>query len=190
MNLRMVIPIQIAVIALVAGLYFVYAAVRGPSSSDEPAPSSTLGAAMATIEPRVYSDKGGFMIGVPDGLTAKKDGKTVSLRSSDGTLVAVAGPIERGTLTANSKTFIRSMKVAYTKVRVLRSEEQQVDGRKALATYGQAVNAKKVRIRFVNVVVKAPQRNFAINSFAAFDTNPAIVLPKVNAIVSGFSVRL
>ena len=63
-----------------------------------------------------------------------------------------------------------------------------IDGHKAKATYGQARNAKKVQIRFVNFVVKSTPRNFAINAFTAGDSDPLFVLPRVNAIANTFEV--
>ena len=63
-----------------------------------------------------------------------------------------------------------------------------IDGHQAQATYGRARNADKVRITFVNVVVKAERRNYAINAFSAADSDPMFVVPRVNAIVHSFEV--
>ena len=49
-------------------------------------------------------------------------------------------------------------------------------------------NAKKVQISFVNVVVKAKPRNYAINAFTAADSDPLFVVPRVNAIIDTFEV--
>ncbi len=184
MNLRMVVPVQIAVVALLVGSYFAYLAVRG---SDEDRPAASASASGSEPE-RLVSAKGGFAIGVPDGVTATKDGRTVTLRTQDKALVVVVGPIGSGALSAGADAFIRSLKVSYTEVRVLRSEKQRVDGRDALATSGEAVNSRKVPIRFVSLAVKARPRNVAITTFAAADADPADVLPITNAIVSRFEV--
>ena len=184
--MRMVFPIQIGVFALLGGAYFVCLTVRGPANTD---PGVGAQPVIETIETtRIVSQKGGFAIGVPEGVTATKVGKTVSLSSKNKALVVTAGPVEGGSLSTNSKAFVSSLKATYTEVRVLGTENQEVDGRKALATYGQVLNSKKIRVRFVNVVVAAKPRNYAINSFTGLDTNPSIVLPKVNAIVSTFTV--
>lgn len=186
MNFRMVLPIQLGVLALLGGAYFVYLTVSGPAKTEPDAAAPTV---VKTIETtRIVSGRGGFAIGVPVGVTATKVKKTVSLSSKDKAFVVTAGPVEGGSLLTSSKAFVSSLKATYTEVRVLGTEEQEVDGRKALATYGQALNSKKVRVRFVDVVVAAKPRNFAINSFTGLDTNPSIVLPKVNAIVSTFTV--
>lgn len=184
LNLRMVLPIQVGLMALLIGGYFLVVTARGSESQPraKPEPSATVKTVPLVV------NKGGFRIGVPAGVTPKKIGNTVRLSSVGKELVVTAGPVAGGTLTSSSKAFIRSMKKNYTAVRVLGTDQQTVDGRPALATYGQAVNAKKVRVRFVNVVVRAKPYNFAINSFASFVSDPKVILPKVNAIVSSFSV--
>lgn len=186
MNFRMVFPIQIGMFALLGGAYFVYLTVSGPAKTETDAAAPTV---VKTIETTpIVSGKGGFAIGVPEGVTATKAGKTVNLSGKDKAFVVTAGSVEGGPLSTNSKAFVSSLKATYTEVRVLGTEKQEVDGRKALATYGQALNSKKIRVRFVNVVVAAKPRNYAINSFTGLDTNPSTVLPKVNAIVSSFTV--
>ena len=182
----MVVPIQIGVIALLAGAYFVYLTVGGPAETGpESAPPPVVGTIGTT---RLVSGKGGFVIGVPEGVTATKIGKTVKLSTPDQTLVVTAGPVEGGSLSTSSEAFVRSLKETYTKVRVLGTQKQEVDGRDALATFGQALNSRMVRVRFVNVVIAAKPQNYAINSFAGFDADPQTVLPKVNAIVNSFTV--
>lgn len=186
MNLRMVIPIQIALLALLAGSYFLVVSIR--DSSDESGAPRPVTSTIPTTE-RLESRAGGFAIAVPEGVSATKDGKTVTLRSPDKDLVVVAGPIERDSLAASSKAFVRSLRQSYTNVRVLGSQKQRVDDRDALATVGEAVNAREVRIRFVALVVEAEPQNIAISSFSEFDAPPAAVLPTVSAIVDGFSVQ-
>jgi hypothetical protein len=88
----------------------------------------------------------------------------------------------------SSKAFMRAMKQSYTDVRVVRSESKKIDGRKAKATYGRAVNAEKQQISFVNVVVKATPQNYAIYAFTAADSDPLFVVPRVNAIINSFEV--
>ena len=67
-------------------------------------------------------------------------------------------------------------------------KHETVDGHEAEATYGQATNAKKAKIRFANVVVKASPRNYAITTFTLADADPLFVLPRLNAIVDTFEV--
>ena len=85
-------------------------------------------------------------------------------------------------------TVTRSLRSSYTDVRVLGTQQQRVDRRNALTTSGEAVNAKKVRVRFVNLIVKAKPRNLSITTFTAADADAAVVLSITNAIVSRFEV--
>ena len=177
----MVLPIQIGVVALIVGGFLVYLTVKG---ADE---TTMLTPPVGKIVPLV-SKAGRFRIGVPNGVTANRVGETVTLSTKDKSLVVTAGPFGGGSLTANSEAFVSSLKETYSKVRVLGTQPQMVDGREALATFGQALNAKKVRVRFVSVVVAARPRNYAINSFTRFDSDPSTILPTVNAIVNSFRV--
>ncbi len=196
MNLRMVIPVQIAVIGLLGAVYYGYHAVKGPEPQTKPDPTTSRTAtASPTPSPtpevatkRLVSKRGGFAVGVPEDVKAKKIGPAVTLTSADKVLSMVVSPVESGTISASSKAFMRGMKEIYTKVQVTRTEKQMIDGHRATATYGQARNAKKVRIRFVNIVIKSTPRNFAINAFAARDSDPLFVVPRVNAIANSFEV--
>lgn len=193
MNLRMVIPVQIAVIGLLGAIYYGYHAVKGPEP--EAKPDSAARTASATPSPppeiptkRLVSKKGGFALGVPEGVEAKKVGPAVTMVTADKVLSVVASPVESGKISVSTKAFMRGMREGYKKVKVTRAENQSLDGHKAVATYGEAQNEKKVKIRFVNIVVKASPRNFAINAFAAGDSDPLFVLPRVNAIANTFEV--
>ena len=191
----MVIPVQIAVIGLLGAVYYGYHAVKGPEPEAKPDSASRTASASPTPSPtpevatkRLVSKRGGFAIGVPDDVTAKKVGPAVTMMSTDKVLSVVVAPVETGPISASSKAFMRGMREVYTKVKVTRTETQMIDGQKATATYGQARNAKKVQIRFVNFVVKSSPRNFAINAFTARDSDPLFVLPRVNAIANSFEV--
>lgn len=182
MNIRMVVPVQVGVVALLAGGFFFYLTLRG--TPDEPAATPQVEST------RLVSREGGFSIGVPEGLTASRHGKTVRLTSKDKSLVVTAGPVGTGSLTQNSDQFVKSLEAGYSGVRVLGREPQRVNGRSALATFGQAINAKKVKIRFVSVVVSARPRDYSINTFTALDTDPDVILPKANAVVDTFEILL
>jgi hypothetical protein len=188
----MVLPVEIAVICLLGAIYYGYHAVRGPEPAAKPDASPT---ASATPSPppkvtttRLVSKKGGFAVGVPDHVTAKKVGLTVQMMTADRVLSVLAGPVEHGKISVSSSAFMRTMKKAYKDVRVTRSEAQTIDGHQAKATYGRAQNAKKVDISFVNVVVKAEPRNYGITAFTAAGSDPLFVVPRVNAIIDTFEV--
>jgi hypothetical protein len=186
----MVIPVEIAVIAALGAIYYGYHAVK-----DEPGQAKTTSSQTPSAEPsalpkvdttRLVSKRGGFAIGVPDNVTSKKVGPTVTMTSGDKVMTVVVAPIEAGTLAASKKAFMSGMKQTYTDVRETGSDAPTVDGHKAAATYGRAVTPKKVEIRFVNVVIKDTPRNYAINVFTAADADPLFVLPRVNAVVETF----
>ncbi|MEO6472091.1 MAG: hypothetical protein ABIR57_09170 [Aeromicrobium sp.] len=175
----MIVPIQIGVIALLLGGYLLFPTLQGAEKKQP----------IARVETKVLVClECGFSLGVPAGLTAKRYGKTVKLNSTDNRLVVTAGPAGTGSLMQGSKQFVDALKQGYTQVRVFGRQSQKVDGRDALATSGQAVNAQKVKIRFVSVLVSARPRDFLITTFTGFGTDPGIVLPQVNAIVNTFKV--
>jgi hypothetical protein len=191
----MVIPVQIAVIGLLGATYYGYHAVKGPEPEAKPDSASRTASASPTPSPtpevatkRLVSKRGGFAVGVPENITAKKVGPAVTMMSADKALSVVIAPVESGTISVSSKAFMQGMKAAYTNVKVTRTEDQMVDGHKAKATYGTAKNAKKVQLRFVNIVVKSTPRNFAINAFTASNSDPLFVVPRVNAVANSFEV--
>ncbi len=192
MNLRMVIPVEIAVIGLLGAAYYGYHAVKGPDPEPRSDSSRTASASPSPTPEvkttRLVSKKGGFAFGVPDDVTAKKVGPAVTMTTADKVLSIVISPVESGSISLSSKAFMRGMKDAYTNVEVTNSENQTIDGRKAKATYGQAKNAKKVEIRFVNIVIKSTPHNFAISAFTVGSSDPLFVLPRVNAIANTFEV--
>ncbi len=193
MKLRMVIPIQIAVIGLLGAIYYGYHAVKGPEPEAEPDPASRTASATPSPVPnvettRLVSKKGGFAVGVPDTVAAKKVGPTVTMTTADKVMSVLVAPIQGGRISVGTDTFMRSMKKAYTDVKVTSTEAPKVDGHKARATYGRATNEKKVEITFVNVVVKAETRNYVINAFTAVDSDPLFVVPRVNAVIDTFEV--
>ena len=190
----MVIPVQIAVIGLLGAAYYGYHAVKG---EPEAKPDATSRTATATPTPsptpevatkRLVSKKGKFAVGVPENLEAKKVGPAITMMSTDKVLSVVVAPVESGKISVSSKAFMKGMNAAYTNVKVTRTENQMIDGNKAKATYGTAKNAKKLQLRFVNIVIKSTRRNFAINAFTASNADPLFVVSRVNAIANTFEV--
>jgi hypothetical protein len=185
-NKRMLVPSVVSAVALLAALVVTYTAFLSPPDAPREAPK--LGTTLEPVPSRVESAKGGFAVLVPDGVSARKNGRTVTLTTSDRALVVTVGPIDGGSLILNSEDFLVVMRKLYTKVHLGETKVLRVDGREALSTSGDAVNARKIRIRFVNVLVKARPRNFAITSFSPFDSDPKTKLPVMNAITDGFTV--
>jgi hypothetical protein len=191
----MVIPAEIAVVAMLGAIYYGYHAVA--DAQEEPAKPAASSSATPSAEPtappkvkttRLVSKKGGFAVGVPESVTAKKIGPAVSMTTADKTLNVAIGAVAPATLSATSAALMRDVKNTYTKVRVTRTQTDEVDGHKARATYARARNAEKLQITFVHVVVKSKTRNYVISAFTAADSDPLFVVPRVNAIIDTFEV--
>jgi len=193
-NLRMVIPVEIAVIGLLGAAYYGFHAVQGSEPEAKPTESRT-DSAKPTPSPaptvkttRLASKQGKYAVGVPEDVSAKKVPPAITMTTADKTLHVAIGPVPPAKLAAINKALIRDMKTTYTDVRVTRSESEDVDGHKATQTYGRALNDKKVPISFVNVVVKSKTRNYVISAFTAAGSDPIFVVPRVNAVINTFEV--
>jgi hypothetical protein len=191
----MVIPVEIAVVATLGAVYYGYHAVQDareepakPAASSSVAPSTEPPAPPKVKTTRLVSKKGGFAVGVPEKVTAKKVGPAVTMTTADKTLNVAIGAVVPAKLSATSEALLRDVKKTYTKVRVTRSQSEEVDGHKALATYGRATNPEKVPISFVSVVVKSKTRNYVISTFTVLDSDPMFIVPRVNAIIDTFEV--
>ncbi|HET6627078.1 MAG TPA: hypothetical protein VFG63_11885 [Nocardioidaceae bacterium] len=179
--------VLVGVLALVLAGFFGYLTYRdaGPSpSAAEPAQ-----AAAKIHTDRFVSRAGGFSVQVPEGLRVTRQAQAVKLVSADKDLVVVVGPGEKGKLGPASDRFLDTMRERYQHLTLLGTKPERVDGRRALTSYGRATNANDVQIRFVVVVVRAQPRNYTIAAYTAFGSDPATVLPRVNAVLNGFRVR-
>ena len=195
MNLRMVIPVEIAVVATLGAIYYGYHAVQDgqaepakPAASSSVTPSADPPAPPKVKTTRLVSKKGGFAVGVPEKVMAKKIGPAVTMTTADKTLNVAIGAVAPATLTATSDALMRDVKKTYTNVRVTKTQADEIDGNKAKATYARARNPQKLQVTFVHVVVKSKTRNYVISAFTAADSDPLFVVPRVNAIIDTFEV--
>ena len=180
---RIVVPVAVGIVAfLLAGL-FAFITFR-----DDDVPAAEEPSASAVDSRSFVSKRGGFALDVPTDLEATRNGRTATFAADDRSLVVTVGPGEAGRLRSASKQFLRTLRQGYQDLRLLGTEQQQVDGRPALASYGQATNADDVKIRFAVVVVRDQPRNYTIAAFTALGSDPDAVLPRVNAIVNSFTV--
>ena len=184
MSRRVAVPSAVGVLALLAAGYFGYLSLRGG------------GAAAAAPEPRTavlathrVTSRQGFSIGVPAGMQVTRRHGALTLTDRGHDLVVTVGRTGTGPVPRAAARFVGSLRAEYCHVRVLGRVHQQIAGRQAVATYGRAVNAHHARLRFVTVTVRARPRDYAITAFTAFGSDPAAVLPKVDAIASTFRVR-
>lgn len=158
-----------------------------PTAADPSASPSVSPAAVVQTR-QVVHRRGGFKVSAPKELKAKRDGRTVRLTSKDRSLVVTVGPSEPGPLRQANRRILGTMRENYRRFELIATEPMRVDGRAALTTSGQATNAQKVRIRFVVLTVRAKPRNYTIAAYTARDSDPATVLPLVNAVANGFEV--
>ena len=182
MTRRVAVPGVVGVLALLAAGYFGYLTLRGGAAAPQ-------ARADVTQTHRVTSRQGGFSIGVPAGMHVTERRGTLTLADRKHDLVVTVGRAGPGALRRAAARFVRMLGRAYSHVRVLGHQPQRIAGRNALATYGRAVNTHRARLRFVTVTVRARPRDFAITAFTAFGSDPARVLPRVDAIASTFRVR-
>jgi hypothetical protein len=174
--------VVVGVCALLLAAVLGYVTLRDTVGADE-------GSRPAALDTRrVVSERGGFSVDAPTEMTAKKQGGGIRLASADHSLVVTLGKGPRGPLSRANSRFLADMSKEYRRFKLLASDPQTVDGRMALSTSGQATNSAGVRIRFVAMMVRARPRNYVMVAFAAFDADPAEVLPRVNAVANGFEV--
>lgn len=182
------LPALVGVVALLLAAVFAYVTFRDSVPAEAGSESDAAAEAVDVSTERFVSRQGGFSVRVPPDMKASREGSSARFVSADNDLVTVVGRGEQGPLKQASRRFLKTLQGQYQRFRLLGTKPERVDGRRALTSYGQATNSADVRIRFVSVVVRAAPRNYTIAAFTAFDSDPAVVLPRVNAIVNGFHV--
>jgi hypothetical protein len=184
------VPAVAGAVALVVAVFLGYLTVRdvtGPEPASADATPTAPGAAEVATD-RVYSEAAGFAVAVPRDLEATRAGRTVRLVSHAKDLVVVVGPAGPGSLARAERRLLARMKDGYPEVSVLGTQAVEVDGYPAQTVFGNAVNDADTRLRFAVVTVHAGNRNYTVASYAAYDADPAEVLPRVNAVANGFEV--
>ncbi len=175
--------VVVGLLALAAAGWFGYLTVRGGRTD-------ATAAAAPVHTRRVVSKAGGFSLRVPTDLAVTRASRSVRLTSRGKDLIVSVGPIDGGRLPQATSALLGTVRSGYAHTTVLGHRKERVDGRRARTTYGQ-VRAKKggPRLRFVVVTVAARPHNYALTAFTAHDSDPSVVLPRVDAIVSSFHVR-
>lgn len=174
-----VVFVVVGVVALALGGWLAFVTF----ASDDEAAAERTEVPTRTVQPR----KGGFTLEAPTSMKVKRGASTLSLTTSAKDLAITVGPSGPGAVKASDRRILSSLRQQYRKVRVISSEQIEVNGRTALTTGGQAVNSKRVKLRFVIVTVPGKRINHSITAFTTFDSDPATVLPLVNRVVEGFS---
>jgi hypothetical protein len=75
---------------------------------------------------------------------------------------------------------------AYSAVRIDGSQRQKIGGKDAILISGSATNISRVRLRWLTVTIADRDRTYGISIFTRASSNPASVLPTVEAIVASF----
>ncbi len=145
-------------------------------------------AAPAVTTHTLVNRSGGYSVQVPAGMQATRSGTSTHIRDKGRTLAVTITPTPRGTPASNNTSVLRTMVSTYRSVRLTANEQRRIDGRAALASYGQAVTKKGVALRFLLITITGKSQNFAISTFAAANSDPQKVLPIIRAIANGFHV--
>lgn len=178
-----VVPAVVGVLALVAALVLGYVTVRDSAGASG---TETTAASTEVDTRRIVSKRGGFAVAVPRGLTVERAGGSVRLSSRAKDLAIVVAPAGHGPLAAAEDGVLDRMRRGYRRFSRLGSDPAEVDGRPARTTYGHAVNDTGARLRFVVLTIHVGSRNYALAAYTAFDSDPAVILPRVNAVANGF----
>lgn len=184
MNRRVLGPLVVAVVAVLAAALVFWWTVSRP---DQTASTARTRTTALPIE-RVVSRAGAFSVGVPKGLRGHLEHGAAYLSSRDRTVVVLVSRSEPGALRAVNRRLVQQMREGYRTVRVQGSRPERLHGRAGLSTYGSAVNRRGVRFRFVQTTLRARPRNLTVATFTARGTDPRWVLPRVNAVLD--SVRV
>ena len=182
---RLVVPAAIGVVTLLLGSYFAFLTFRDVwvvPGTDKVAETPRVKTT------RLVSRAGGFSLRVPKDMSVSRKGRAVLVSNHAKTLVVTVGPGEGGPLREATQRYLSTLEERYQESRLVDSRPQQVDGRHALTSYGQAVNRRDAKLRFVALMVRAAPRNYTITAFTSFDSDPTVVLPRVQAVANGFRV--
>ncbi len=131
---------------------------------------------------------GGYSIRVPEGMKAKRTGKVTRVEDTAHTVLVTISPTKGGSPAGTNTAVLAKIGSTYRTVDLVRVQKQKVDGRRAVTSFGRATTKKGVRLRFVLITVKGRERNFTLSTFAAADSDPGTVLPRVRAVANGFHV--
>lgn len=184
---RTAVLVVTGVCALLLAAVLGYVTLRDTVGAEESSGTASLETTRVDTD-RVVSMRGGFAVEAPTDMVTRKKGGTVRLTARDHSLVVTVGKGARGPLSEANSRFLADLAKEYDRFKLVASEPLTVDGRLALSTSGRATNTAGVKIRFVVVTVRAKPRNYSIVAFAARDSDPAEVLPRVNAVANGFEV--
>jgi hypothetical protein len=128
---------------------------------------------------------GGFRFIYPQAWGVRDKGRTTRVTSPDGTIDLSFGPLPEGERGVSPNS-IRPIDPELTRPRVIGSRWELIGGSLSLLVGGTATEASGGRVRFLEISVGAEPHDYAITIIVPFASDPAKVLPRVEAIVSSF----
>ena len=182
----------LAAAAFVIGALLVVAVV----TSRDPAPVETPGvvatpspseAASPLTDPYV-NERGGYSFELPAGWRARGVGASTNLRGPDDEAALSIGPVDARSVASASRSLLGALREGYEDVEIASRNRQEVAGSPARAVAGTAVNRQGAKLRFLTIAVSGDGRFYGINVFAPESSDPALVLPAVQMIVSTFEI--
>lgn len=174
--------IALLVIAvLVAGMAF-----AGVFDSDEAPPPGGSGVRGMTHH---ANRDGGYAFSYPSEWKLRDKGTTSTVTAPDSEQIVSFGNAPRGSLRRASRRFLAQIVGAYEDPVLSGAELQQVDGHRALAVAGEAINDAGVDIRFLTVTVVGGRNNYGIVVYTNAAASPTETLPVMQAILDSFRIR-
>lgn len=182
---RALLPLAVGVVAVIIGGWLVW---RAWFDAPQPGPSASAATPHVLRTTPLVDRAGGFRIRVPHGLHGRLDGHSALVANKHRSLVLVVAPSGHRPVRAANRAVVAGMRAGYHRLRIIGHRHQRVHGHRGLSTFGTATNHAGVRIRWVQLTVKAGPRTFTIATYTRHDSDPHWVLPRVNAVVNSFRV--
>ena len=128
---------------------------------------------------------GGYRFIYPQTWRLRDNGRTTRVTSPDGTIGLSFRPRPEGER-GLSPSSLRPFDPELTHERVIGSRWELIGGSLSLLVGGTATEASGRRVRFLEISVGAEPHDYAITIVVPFASDPAKVLPRIEAIVSSF----
>ena len=165
-------------LVIAAAAAVVAAAIFGSIAGDEP---------RARVAMQPFTNRsGGYIVDYPVGWSATAMGSTTKFTHPADDVVVGLGRVASAPLGSAARTFTDAVLRAYSAVRIDGSQRQKIGGKDAILISGSATNISRVRLRWLTVTIADRDRTYGISIFTRASSNPASVLPTVEAIVASF----
>lgn len=136
----------------------------------------------------VVNSAGGYGFVVPGSWDVQVAGAQTRVESPDGRLALTFEPGRSGDIESASTRLLASVSEAHAKHELIGRSWEQIGGARALLVSGVAANPKRGSVRFLAITVRARPRNLAIMISVPVGSDPVRVLPRLERIVTSFSI--